>query len=612
MKIPKKKILVNKKEKIDAKKYIYRPQPILSYNNPYSYYNTLSFNSPLNRSSVNRSNIMPKQKFNYLLTSNDTINLKTEPDENVNQNKLSDYFKLNNKNKNDYSEKIKSYRENLNEIVNKLNESNDKYKKIINRKYDSKENTSLYNTGHDYNDYFAQTPKYLPNYYNQNELNNFDTFTYTQRKKNKVIKNCGEKTEIRNKNRFLNNDDKYYINIKKNNLTSNRLYESNDVNNTLKNLNKLRNEFKKISSNYLEVSQQFDTINNSARDNDISYEEIIKNNSKLNDILNYNYKPNNDKENEKVFILMKLRLKNAQIMINQLEKDVNKNLSIYNKANNVAKINNILENENKNLKIENEQLRSNINMIKEELEEYKNKFNNLNQFNKKIQETNKKLTEENNGLKNNNDKNIKVTYEDKYKELKEKYKYISEENKNTKILLQDIQSKYKILQEIHIELKQNLDNKNNNEIKILNNEIDSLNKKCKNYEKQILELKNIENKYNKIKNTNKNLNKEKNDIEKKYQEMIKNKGEEKNIKIKETFDELYKKFVSQKIKENKLKMVVGIYLQKQNKDFNQKIKEYKDKNKKLTKSIKKLNDQIIEYKLNKLNNSDKKETDQNI
>ena len=48
-------------------------------------------------------------------------------------------------------------------------------------------------------------------------------------------------------------------------------------------------------------------------------------------------------------------------------------------------------------------------------------------------------------------------------------------------------------------------------------------------------------------------------------------------------------------------MIIGIYLQKQNISFNQKIKEYKDKNKKLIKSVRKLNDQIIEYKLNKLN-----------
>ena len=59
-------------------------------------------------------------------------------------------------------------------------------------------------------------------------------------------------------------------------------------------------------------------------------------------------------------------------------------------------------------------------------------------------------------------------------------------------------------------------------------------------------------------------------------------------------------------------MIIGIYLQKQDIKNNQEIKEYKDKNKKLAKSIKKLNAQIIEYKLNKLNNTDKTENDKNI
>ncbi len=50
-------------------------------------------------------------------------------------------------------------------------------------------------------------------------------------------------------------------------------------------------------------------------------------------------------------------------------------------------------------------------------------------------------------------------------------------------------------------------------------------------------------------------------------------------------------------------MIIGIYLQKQKNDFNKFIKEYKDKNKKLLKSVRKLNDQIVEYKLNKINNN---------
>ena len=127
-------------------------------------------------------------------------------------------------------------------------------------------------------------------------------------------------------------------------------------------------------------------------------------------------------------------------------------------------------------------------------------------------------------------------------------------------------------------------------------------------------------------NINKNLVEEKNINKNKYTQIIKEKNfeienlkkiiekydkkEKKKIKKKEDiFCGLIKKYNEKNLKENKLKMIIGIYLQKQNISFNQKIKEYKDKNKKLIKSIRKLNDQIIEYKLNKLNkknNIDKK------
>ena len=115
----------------------------------------------------------------------------------------------------------------------------------------------------------------------------------------------------------------------------------------------------------------------------------------------------------------------------------------------------------------------------------------------------------------------------------------------------------------------------------------------------------------KLKETNKKLVNEKNNIENKYQKVITNNEENKKEQIKESFGNLYKKYVGNKIKENKLKMIVGIYLQKQNINFNQKIKEYKDKNKKLVKSVRKLNDQIIEFKLNKLNNNKDKEEENN-
>ena len=513
MKMPKKKILVQKKEKIDIKKYLSRPQPQHIHNKVLTNFNTLEFQpdliSPIHHTIHNSSNIITNPKFTYLLTStNDSINLTTEPNENNYLNKYYESFPGFSRNKNNnYSEKIKTYRKNLDEIVNKLNESNIKYRKIIN-----KENIRL-NTNNDFNEYYAQTPKYLTNNTRSKIIEHFDTMTYNQKNKNNVIKNFGERTDIRNKSNLLRN------------------------------------------TNYLEVSQQIDTLTKPNIDNnDISYDEIIKSNSKLNDILNYNYKINNDIENEKVFILMKLRLKNAEIMINKLESENKKYLAKNNKYNNLTKLNNKLETENKNLKIENEKLNINIDLIKKE----------INSNNEKIRVNNR-----------NNE----------IKELKEKYKTIYKENKNLKLILQDIQSKYKILQEIHLELKQKINEENNKEILSLKNEVDILNKKCANYEKRITELNGIENK---------------------YKEITKKKEENKIKKAKELFCDFYKKYTNDKLKENKLKMIIGMYLQKENIKFNQKIKEYKDKNKKLVKSVRKLNDQIIEFKLKNLNSSNKK------
>ena len=591
MKIPKKKILVQKKDKIDVKKYITRPSQL--NNRALTNYNTSEFRSDLSspiHTVLNSSNVLQKPKFTYLLTSNETSNLRTETNDNYNHIKYLESFNLFSRNKNHYSEKIKTYRKNLDDIVNKINDTNIKYRKIIN-----KENLNL-NINNNFDEYFAQTPKDI-SIKNKRQLNNnFDTLTYNQRYKNNVIKNYGERTEIRNNLKYLQTEDNNYN--KMTSLTVNNLYEMNKENtNNIANINKLRNEFNKISSNYLEVSQQIDTLNNSARDNnDISYEEIIKNNSKLNDILSYNYKANNDSENEKVFILMKLRLKNAQIIINKLENENKKMLSKNNKYKILSDLNKKLEIENKNLKIENEKLNISINLIKKEFDEYQNNFNNKNIINN-----------ENNNLQNNKEI-IKVNNnkDNKMKELRQKYNNISKENKNLKILLKDLQSKYRIFQDIHLELKQKYDEKNNNEIKSLKNEINNLNNKCQNYEKKISELNNLETKITKLKNTNKNLIEEKNIIENKYKEIINNKEENKKIKSKELFCNFYKKYAKDILKENKIKMLIGIYLQKQNISFNQKIKEYKDKNKKLVKSLRKLNDQIVEFKLNKLNNNDKK------
>ena len=574
MKIPKKRILVQKKEKLDIKKYISRPQPHQLNNRVLTNYNTSEYksdiSSPLHTSIHNSSHILTQPKYTYLLTSsNDSLNLKTEANDNNHYNKYLETFPIYNRNKNNiYSEKIKTYRKNLDEIVNKLNESNDKYRKIINKEKKRLNINNDFNKNY-FDEYYAQTPKYLTNNNRSKLINNIDTLTYNQRNKNNVLKNFGDRTDIRQKSLINNNEiDKM----------------NKDNNDTLANINKLRNEFKQISSNYLDVSQKIDSLTIKQNENDdISYEEIIRNNSKLNDILNYNYKVNNDLENEKVFILMKLRLKNAEIMINKLVEENKKYMAKINKYNNLAKLNNKLEIENKNLKFENEKLNININLIKKEFEDDKNKYNDINIPKNEIIEKN--ILSDNNDI-NKDKENIIINNKDnKIKELKEKYKMIYKENKNLKLILQDVQSKYIILQNIHLELKQKISEADNKEIILLKKELNNLNKKCKNYEKRISELNKIENKYKEI-------------TKKQEENKIKNK--------KTSFCDLFKKYANDKLKENKLKMIIGIYLKKQNIKFNQNIKEYKDKNKKLVKSVRKLNDQLIEFKLKKLNNTNNK------
>ena len=200
---PIKKIQVQKKEKIDIKKYFRRPQ-----NEQFNYknltnYNTMEIRSDLNSPINNLSNILSKPKFTSVFPSYETLNLKTEPNDNTYHKKYLEKFQTFN-NKNNYSDKIKLYRQNLNEIVNKLNESNNKYRKIINRNSDFKENISLNlnnNYNYNYNEFFAQTPNYSTNNFKYNRLYNNDTFTYNQRNKNKKIKNFGDRTDIRNNNK---------------------------------------------------------------------------------------------------------------------------------------------------------------------------------------------------------------------------------------------------------------------------------------------------------------------------------------------------------------------------------------------------------------------------
>ena len=117
MKIPKKKILVHKKEKIDIKKCISPPQPPQPhqlYKRVLTHYNTLEnksdISSPFHTSIHNSSHILTQPKYTYLLTSsNDPLNLKTEPNDNNYYNKYLETFPLYSRNKNNmYSEKIRT------------------------------------------------------------------------------------------------------------------------------------------------------------------------------------------------------------------------------------------------------------------------------------------------------------------------------------------------------------------------------------------------------------------------------------------------------------------------------------------------------------------------
>jgi len=198
MKVQRKKIQVQKKDKIDFKKYFRRPQNNQLNNRILTNYNTIEYKSDLNTPINNMSNILSKPKFTSLLDSNEAFNLKTEPNDSNYQKKYLERYQTFN-NKNNYSEKIKLHRQNLNEIVNKLNESNNKYKNIINRNNDIKGNISLNlnnNYNYNYNEFFTHTPtpKYLANNYKYSRLNNNDIYTNTQRNKNKMLKNYGERT----------------------------------------------------------------------------------------------------------------------------------------------------------------------------------------------------------------------------------------------------------------------------------------------------------------------------------------------------------------------------------------------------------------------------------
>ena len=120
-------------------------------------------------------------------------------------------------------------------------------------------------------------------------------------------------------------------------------------------------------------------------------------------------------------------------------------------------------------------------------------------------------------------------------------------------------------------------------------------------DKEILKLNSIIEQFNKEK-----INKKDNNIkeEKAIIININNKNDfevENKINDNKSFNNLYKKYISKNLHESKVKMIIGVYLQKQSIEFNKKYNSALDKNDKLINQIKKLNDKIIGYKFNNLN-----------
>ena len=637
-----------------------------------------------------------------------------------------------------FSNKLKKHRENLNNIVKSLNEANNRNKLKQNgffneeiKKYQTKEhfnsndklnytNKRLNTVNYVQND-IRESQKCLTGAENKNIINKikgkFDTYTYNynRNQKNNKMRSFKEMLDLKDlnlehinyidkktNNRLLTDDNINHrnftndiINIEKNNvLKTENLYniptesirssnntninnENNfNINNDLnkeeenKKIDLLRNEYKKISDKYLQISQQIDSLKNG----DISYEDIIKNNSKTKDILNYNYKNNNDIENEKIFILMKLKMKNSEIIINKLEDENKIYKKKYKKMNNLVKNNNILTEENNALKEELNDMNINYQKLNEELQDYENKISNINNFNKKIQEINRGLMNENCDLKRNYEitkkeyKEFKINYDkiipqqtelikkleeeknDMIQKLEEKNNYINDENNNFKILLDNSQSKYKILEQNYNELKnkynkleENFNNINNKkeELQILNLNLTEENKiiieKSNYLEKDKNEMENkikeydskynnLLNEYNNILNKNQINNKEKennynnlltkyNNLSKKYDSInIENQGlKNELIKQKEIFNIIENKFNKLKNKEEEKIIEKKIDYENENyklKDIikqkdeiinklNQKLQNYEQKILELQKADKKINE--IKNNYNKLN-----------
>ena len=202
----------------------------------------------------------------------------------------------------------------------------------------------------------------------------------------------------------------------------------------------------------------------------------------------------------------------------------------------------------------------------------------------------KKLNE----IKNNN---IKLT-EEKNK-IQNSYNELKAENNKLKAgynnLQNDFKNKNKYLNDIQ-EKKNKYENNNKDLIK-LNDEL-----------KQNILLKDKE-----IINLNETIKQIKNQISNNNRNYSRNKYNNKDLEMENgnnkaaMFGDLLNKFILKDIKKYKISMIIGMYLLRQKIEYDKKIQICKAKNDKLTKANKRLNDRIIEYQLNNLNNNDESE-----
>jgi hypothetical protein len=328
----------------------------------------ITTNESSNFDANNNSTQNKKTNFSHYLSNNTKNNINYEKESKDFEKKYLECFQSYNeeKEKRAFSSKLQKHRENLNKIVKLLNEANSmtknknkknnklelyqtysnnaikenisqnifnikgKIKTFYNTQNESDEKIFINNLEEDLN-YFSEKPT---NYIKVKE-GRFDTYTYTSDFKSPKIVKKRESDDIlykKLKHKLINKKNINHKNLTGDNLIHN--LKQNDINREPNNYNnnntevsleneeennnkikKLRNEFKKISNNYINISKQIDSLKNDK----ITYEDIVKNNNQPNDIINYNYKYNNDTENEKVFILMKLNMKKNEIIINKLE-----------------------------------------------------------------------------------------------------------------------------------------------------------------------------------------------------------------------------------------------------------------------------------------------------